>query len=154
MKLIIFLFSPMGRVRRFNFVYAWCAVSMIVSMISVFMVDASLLWFAPVILWPLTVKRLHDVNLSGIYSLIIYQIYGLWALYLAGLTSVEFMSYSVTMETLVQFMMWPSALCIFYLMIKKGQEGTNEYGLDPTWRLAPRVPLKEFLKWTNETEAK
>lgn len=154
MRLLTFLFSPMGRVRRFNFVYAWCAASIIVSMVSVFMVDSSLLWFAPVILWPLTVKRLHDVNLSGIHSLIVYQIYGLWALYLAGLTSVEFMSYSVTMEVLVQFMMWPSALCIFYLMIKKGQEGTNEYGLDPTWCLAPRVPLQEFLKWTNETEAK
>lgn len=154
MKLLKFLFSPMGRVRRFSFVYAWCFIGLIVSMVSVFAVEPSLLWFAPVLLWPLTVKRLHDVNLSGIYSFIIYQIYGLWALYLAGLRSVEFMTYSVSMETLVQFMMWPSALCIFYIMIKKGHEGTNEYGADPTWHLAPRVQLNEFLTWTHENEVK
>lgn len=148
MKLLAFLFSPQGRVRRFSFVYAWCFISLFVSMASVIFSNMNILWLAPILLWCLTIKRLHDISMSGIYSLIIYQAYGLWGLYLMGLNAVQFMNYSIAMETLMQFMLWPSALCIFYLMIKKGHDGTNEYGIDPTWKLAPRVPLNEFLSWS------
>lgn len=152
MHFLAFLLSPKGRVRRFNFVYAWCLVLLFVSMASVFYSNTDLLWFAPLALWSLTVKRLHDVDLSGIYSFIIYQVYGLWALYLTGMRFVEFMGYSIGMETLIQFMLWPSALCVFYLMIKKGYDGTNEYGIDPTWKLSPRVPLHEFLSWSKNAK--
>jgi uncharacterized membrane protein YhaH (DUF805 family) len=150
MKFLAFLLSPKGRIHRFPFVYTWCLVGLIFSMASVFAIDVNFLWFAPLFLWPVTVKRLHDVNLHVVYSFIIYQVYGLWGLYLLGLQSVEFIGYTVAMTTLIQFMLWPSALCVLYLMLKKGHQGTNEYGIDPTWKMYPRVPLQEFLTWSQE----
>lgn len=153
MKLFTFLFSPKGRIHRFPFIYTWMLVSLIVSMVSVFAVNSYILWFAPIFLLPLTIKRLHDVNITGFYSVIIYQIYALWVMYLLGLTSIEFVSYQISMETLIYFMLWPSALCVFYLMIKRGYAGTNKYGIDPTWKIHPRVPLQEFLSWSNEKSA-
>jgi uncharacterized membrane protein YhaH (DUF805 family) len=129
MKFLAFLLSPKGRIHRFPFVYTWCLVGLIFSMASVFAID---------------------VNLHVVDSFIIYQVYGLWGLYLLGLQSVEFIGYTVAMTTLIQFMLWPSALCVLYLMLKKGHQGTNEYGIDPTWKMYPRVPLQEFLTWSQE----
>lgn len=152
MKLLTFLLSPKGRVSRFSFAYTWCIVTLFISMASVFAMNVNILWFVPLLLWPITVKRLHDVNLNVVYSFIIYQVYGLWGLYLLGLQSVEFMGYLVSTITLIQLMLWPSALCILYLMMKKGHSGINEYGVDPTWKMNPRVPLQEFLSWSKEKQ--
>ena len=153
MNLFKYLFSPKGRVRRFSFVYTWCIVLLFVSMASVFAVNNDYLWFAPLALLPLTIRRLHDVGMSGINSFIIYQVYGLWALQLLGLNSIHFMGYDISMLTLIYYTAWPSTLCVFYLMMKKGDQGSNEYGADPLWNLAPRVTLQEFLSWSDEAKS-
>ncbi|MFT7144723.1 MAG: uncharacterized membrane protein YhaH (DUF805 family) [Alphaproteobacteria bacterium] len=141
-----FLLSPKGRVHRMTFTYAWAILIGLMFVLNFFITTPFVL-LLPLVLFVVTVKRLHDINLNGFYTLIIYQVYGLFAMQENGMTEISIFSYNVTMATLIYYMMWPTFIALFYLGVKRGDNNVNRYGTNPSWKVVPRVPLTEFLSW-------
>tara|TARA_R110000868_G_scaffold189695_2_gene433054 strand:- start:101187 stop:101672 length:486 start_codon:yes stop_codon:yes gene_type:complete len=147
-NLIKFLLSPKGRIRRMAFVNAWVLViSLMIACYLIVPAGVNYLIFMPLFLFIPTVKRLHDIHLNGFYALIVYQLYGLLAFQANGMNAIEMFGYVVPMSTLIYYMLWPTFVILFYLAVKKGDIGTNRYGINPAWKVVPRVPLAEFLSW-------
>ena len=146
-KILKFLFCTKGRVNRLSFIISWVLLSAF-SLVSVYFSEGAIFpYFIPLLLIPITIKRLHDINLRSFYVVIIYQIYGLLALQMKGMENIMLFNYTITMNTLMYYTMWWVGILLFYLMIKKGTSGVNHFGIDPTWQGSPRVPLTEFLSW-------
>lgn len=146
-KLFKLWLSPKGRVSRYPFVTSWSAMFIFMSLLSFITPALSLVLFLPLFMLPITIKRLHDIGMPSYYVVIVYQIYGLFFLFPEGVGEASLFGYQVTVDLFYAMLMWPTILSMFYLAIKRGEYGTNKYGIDPTWAYAPRVPLAEILSW-------
>ena len=157
MQKILSFFSLKGRSDRKSFTIAWVLLYIMLC-VSLFFNQTSkeytyefFLGYLVLLslLFPISVRRLHDINLSGWYAILLMMT--------ASLNVVTFSPLFVRDQffaTAVQFGTWIALAMIAYLAIKKGTHGPNRFGEDPTWAEAPRVQLDEFLSWQEEEPKK
>lgn len=145
-KFFKLVFSPKGRICRHQFANLLFIISVLIGVVYFVSPISPYFVFMPVLLLPVIVKRLHDLGMTGFYSLIIYQIYALYFMLPLG-AEIDILGYLVPVNIFYTLLLWPTGLALFYLVIKKGQYGTNKYGIDPAWSMKPRVPLAEILAW-------
>lgn len=141
-----FILSPKGRLSRMTFTNAWTLLIACMATIN-FMFTTPFVYFLPIALFMVTIRRLHDINLNALYAIVIYQVYGLLAMQMNGITEISVWSYSIPLSTLTYYMMWPTLITLFYLSVKKGDDEVNRYGANPAWQVDKRVPLVEILSW-------
>ena len=145
-----------GRATRSLFLYAWTTIYIGIALgyyaVSVWGVPSEFMLYALLLahacMLPITMKRLHDLSHSALWSPLI-----LMSAVIAFMLFSDSVSGNPVILSGMKMLAWISFSMQAYLSLKKGHEGSNKYGDDPAWS-GPRVKLDEFLSWADTSADK